>query len=58
MKKNKEKLINVLFIADKDARMRWNFRPTQEEIKVYPGETALAFFTAKNPTNLPVIALF
>ena len=54
MKKNKEKLINVTFIADKEARMRWNFKPTQEEIKVYPGETALAFFTARNPTNRPV----
>lgn len=54
MKKNKEKLINVTFIADKDARMRWNFKPTQEEIRVYPGETALAFFTARNPTDRPV----
>ena len=54
MKKNKEKLINVTFIADKEARMRWNFKPTQEEIKVYPGATALAFFTARNPTDKPV----
>lgn len=54
MKKNKEKLINVAFVADKESKMRWNFMPTQDEINVYPGETALAFFTAKNPTNQPV----
>lgn len=58
MKKNKDKLINVVFVADKEAKMRWNFKPTQDEVKVYPGETALAFFTAKNPTDRPVIMLF
>lgn len=36
--KKKEKLINVNFNADKEARMRWDFKPTQSEIKVYPGE--------------------
>lgn len=50
-----DRIINVLFQADKEAKMRWNFKPTQDEIKVHPGETALAFFTAKNPTTLPVI---
>jgi cytochrome c oxidase assembly protein Cox11 len=25
--------------------MAWNFKPLQEEIYVYPGETALAFYT-------------
>lgn len=37
--------------------MRWNFRPQQNEIKVVPGETALAFYTAKNPTDVPVIGI-
>ncbi|CAM9818831.1 unnamed protein product [Hapterophycus canaliculatus] len=33
--------------------MPWKFRPTQGDVKarVVPGETALAFFTAKNPTK-------
>ncbi|CAG2109002.1 unnamed protein product [Medioppia subpectinata] len=28
--------------------------PTQPEIRCYPGETVLAFFTAKNPLDRPV----
>jgi len=52
--KKRDKIITVIFNADLEARMRWNFKPTQNEVKVYPGETALAFFTAKNPTSLPV----
>lgn len=42
------------FNADTEAAMRWNFRPQQSLIKVLPGETALAFFTAINPTDVPV----
>ena len=34
--------------------LAWKFKPQQREIKVVPGETALAFFTAHNPTNKPV----
>ena len=30
---------------------RWNFRPQQPVVHVHPGETALAFYTAKNPTD-------
>ena len=28
--------------------------PQQRAVKVVPGETALAFYTAHNPTNAPV----
>uniref|UniRef100_A0A0B7A4R8 Cytochrome c oxidase assembly protein COX11, mitochondrial n=1 Tax=Arion vulgaris TaxID=1028688 RepID=A0A0B7A4R8_9EUPU len=34
-----------------------NFRPQQTEVTVYPGETALAFYTAKNPTDKPIIGI-
>ena len=34
--------------------MRWNFKPQQTEIKVIPGETVLAFYTATNPTDEPI----
>ena len=30
---------------------RWNFRPQQPVVMVHPGETALAFYTARNPTE-------
>ena len=53
----KDRIIKVRFNADLAASMRWNFKPQQYEIKVAPGETALAFYTAKNPTDSPVIGI-
>ncbi|XP_076061152.1 cytochrome c oxidase copper chaperone COX11 isoform X2 [Oratosquilla oratoria] len=57
MKTVKDREIKIRFNADTAASMTWNFRPQQSEIKVLPGETALAFYTAKNPTNHPVIGI-
>ena len=54
MKKDKSRPIRILFNADTAATMQWNFRPQQSEVHVYPGETALAFYTAKNPTDKPI----
>ena len=42
------------FSADTAAAMQWNFRPQQPVLHLYPGETALAFYTAKNPTDKPI----
>ncbi|KAM9837996.1 cytochrome c oxidase assembly protein COX11, mitochondrial isoform 1-T2 [Aulostomus maculatus] len=53
----KERVIKVTFNADTHASMQWNFRPQQTEIFVVPGETALAFYRAKNPTNKPIIGI-
>nr|XP_002127969.1 cytochrome c oxidase assembly protein COX11, mitochondrial-like [Ciona intestinalis] len=53
----RERKINVFFNADHHAAMRWNFKPTQKEITVVPGETALAFYTAKNPTDEPIVGV-
>nr|CAH7734743.1 unnamed protein product [Callosobruchus chinensis] len=53
----KLKPIKIKFNADTAASMRWNFRPQQTEITVYPGETALAFYTAMNPTDEPVVGI-
>ncbi|KOC64344.1 Cytochrome c oxidase assembly protein COX11, mitochondrial [Habropoda laboriosa] len=50
----KEREIKVKFNADTGAMMQWNFKPQQNCIKVLPGETALAFFTAKNPLDKPI----
>lgn len=51
------KPIKIKFNADTASSMRWNFRPQQNEITVFPGETALAFYTAKNPTDKAVIGI-
>ncbi|XP_055906092.1 cytochrome c oxidase assembly protein COX11, mitochondrial [Eupeodes corollae] len=57
MEKVPDRVIKIRFNADIGASMRWNFKPQQYEIKVAPGETALAFYTARNPTDLPVIGI-
>lgn len=57
MNKIEDRIIKIQFNADIGASMRWNFKPQQHEIKVAPGETALAFYTAKNPTDSPVIGI-
>lgn len=57
MKKVKNREITVLFNADIGASMQWNFKPLQSEIKLIPGETALAFYTARNPSNTPVTGI-
>ncbi|XP_067011669.2 cytochrome c oxidase assembly protein ctaG [Anabrus simplex] len=57
MAKKTDRVIKIKFNADTGASMRWNFKPQQNEIKVVPGETALAFYTAQNPTDLPVIGI-
>ncbi|GLH15120.1 AAEL006779-PA [Gryllus bimaculatus] len=53
----KDRIIKVRFNADIGASMQWNFKPQQTEINVVPGETALAFYTAENPTDRPVIGI-
>uniref|UniRef100_A0AC35TFJ0 Cytochrome c oxidase assembly protein COX11, mitochondrial n=1 Tax=Rhabditophanes sp. KR3021 TaxID=114890 RepID=A0AC35TFJ0_9BILA len=57
MEKVKDRLIRVQFNADVPSSMRWNFKPLQNEIFVHPGETALAFYTAKNPTPKPIVGI-
>ncbi|XP_051273852.1 cytochrome c oxidase assembly protein COX11, mitochondrial [Dicentrarchus labrax] len=57
MKPVKERVIKVTFNADRHASMQWNFKPQQTEINVVPGETALAFYRAKNPTDQPIIGI-
>jgi cytochrome c oxidase assembly protein subunit 11 len=46
--------ITVYFNADTSASMPWRFVPQQKAVRVVPGETALAFYTATNPTSAPV----
>lgn len=53
----KERELTIKFSAEKGAAMRWNFKPLQQEVKVVPGETALAFYKAENPTDKPIIGI-
>jgi cytochrome c oxidase assembly protein subunit 11 len=57
MAKVGNRLIRVLFTADVNVSMQWRFRPQQSELWVHPGETALAFYTATNPTSRPIIGI-
>ncbi|XP_049874666.1 cytochrome c oxidase assembly protein COX11, mitochondrial isoform X1 [Pectinophora gossypiella] len=53
----KNRPIKIRFNADVASSMQWNFRPQQLDITVVPGETALAFYTARNPTDKPVTGI-
>ncbi|KPJ02177.1 PREDICTED: cytochrome c oxidase assembly protein COX11, mitochondrial [Papilio xuthus] len=57
MKAVQERPIKVRFNADVASSMQWNFKPQQNDITVLPGETALAFYTARNPTDKPVVGI-
>ncbi|XP_015516491.1 cytochrome c oxidase assembly protein COX11, mitochondrial [Neodiprion pinetum] len=57
MKSIQNRQFKVRFNADVGASMRWNFKPQQNEIDVVPGETALAFYTATNPSDKPVVGI-
>ncbi|XP_077218321.1 cytochrome c oxidase assembly protein CtaG / Cox11 family [Tasmannia lanceolata] len=44
----------VQFNADVADGMPWKFIPTQREVRVKPGESALAFYTAENHSSTPI----
>jgi cytochrome c oxidase assembly protein subunit 11 len=46
--------IRVTFDGGVSGTMPWTFRPQQRDLLIVPGETALAFFTAKNKTDKPI----
>ncbi|KAL3650661.1 Cytochrome c oxidase assembly protein cox11, mitochondrial [Castilleja foliolosa] len=46
--------IIVQFNADVADGMPWKFIPTQREVRVKPGESALAFYTAENKSSTPI----
>ncbi|KAL0117971.1 hypothetical protein PUN28_008978 [Cardiocondyla obscurior] len=53
----KDRKIKIKFNADVGTSMQWNFKPQQREITIIPGETALAFYTATNPTDHPIVGI-
>jgi cytochrome c oxidase assembly protein subunit 11 len=52
-----KRVLTVKFNADCSITMQWKFLPDQHEIKVLPGEAALAFFTAENKTTEDIIGV-
>ncbi|KAF8575162.1 hypothetical protein K439DRAFT_1641618 [Ramaria rubella] len=51
------KRIKVHFNADTSDALPWSFTPQQKFIYVLPGETALAFYTAKNKSDKDIIGI-
>jgi len=49
--------VTVFFEASKSFNMPWEFKPTQKAVQVRIGETALAFFTATNKSDKPVVGV-
>lgn len=49
-----DQTITVRFESAVERDMPWTFKPVQREMEVRIGETALAFYEATNPTDLPV----
>ncbi|CAG8440375.1 6273_t:CDS:2 [Acaulospora colombiana] len=49
--------IKVTFNADRSRALPWSFTPQQREVRVLPGETALAFYTAKNDSDQDIIGI-
>lgn len=51
------KPITVRFAASTSDSLPWKFVPQQREVSVVPGETALAFYTAVNNSDEPVVGV-
>lgn len=49
--------LTIRFNADVSARMPWRFSPSQSQVVVLPGETALAFYVARNESSNPVTGI-
>jgi cytochrome c oxidase assembly protein subunit 11 len=57
MEPQEHRVLKIKFNADTGATMKWDFRPIQKEVYLVPGETALAFYTATNPSDNPIIGI-
>ena len=59
MTKVEDRLLTVHFEAQVNRALekKWTFKPQQDSVQVVPGDTALAFFTAENLTDEPIIGI-
>jgi cytochrome c oxidase assembly protein subunit 11 len=49
--------VRITFDASVSDKMRWSFAPVTREMHVVPGETALAFYTARNNTDQDIVGI-
>lgn len=49
--------IRVHFNADKSDSLPWTFSPSQKDVTVLPGETALAFYRARNKSQEDIVGI-
>ncbi len=49
--------LRITFNGSVSDVLPWKFTPQQREVRVLPGETALAFFTAKNKSEDDIIGI-
>lgn len=49
--------LRITFNASVSDVLPWKFLPQQREVRVLPGETALAFYTATNKTDSDIIGV-
>jgi cytochrome c oxidase assembly protein subunit 11 len=49
--------IKVHFNADRSEQLPWKFTPQQKFVSVLPGETSLAFYTARNTSKQDIIGI-
>lgn len=54
---DRKKRITVNFSSEVSTLMPWKFRPQQRQVQVLPGETALAFYKAKNTSDRDIIGM-
>ena len=50
-----ERVITVRFNADTQSALAWRFRPSQRDMTVRVGESALAFYSAENLSDEPLV---
>lgn len=51
------KRLRITFNASVSDVLEWKFTPQQREVRVLPGETALAFYKAKNMSDQDIIGV-
>ena len=54
-KADKNRWINVEFVANRNAGMPWEFKPVVSKLKVHPGEVNKAAYWVKNPTSRDIV---
>ncbi len=50
-----DRIVTVRFDANVQPGIPWRFHPVQKEIRVRPGESALAYYEAENLADVPVV---